>query len=164
MSGPFANRKFTGWHMIMVMVAFFGVVIAVNFILAFQASKSWSGLVVQNSYVSSQHFNEELDAARKQKAYGWHSALDYKNRELTFDLRDKTGAPVVLQGLKIFLGRPAFEQKDHVVALAYAGNGRYHAATELAPGIWIARVESHNSEMPFREDFRFTVSENENRS
>lgn len=161
---PPGPRRFTGWHMTIVMIAFFGVVIAVNLTLAFFAGSSWTGLVVQNSYVASQHFNEGLNAARKQKAYGWHSELSYQNRELTFELRDRTGAPVVIEGLNVFLGRPAFEQKDHTVPLAYIGDGRYHAVTELAPGVWVARVESHNAKKPLREDFRFIVSETENRS
>ena len=41
--------RFTGYHMLAIMVAFFGVVIAVNLTMATFASRSWTGLVVENS-------------------------------------------------------------------------------------------------------------------
>ena len=44
------------------MLAFFGVIIAVNVVMATLASTSWTGLVVENSYVASQEFNRKADA------------------------------------------------------------------------------------------------------
>ena len=52
--------EFTGRHMAIIMVAFFGVIIAVNLTMATLASRSWTGLVVKNSYVESQKFNSVL--------------------------------------------------------------------------------------------------------
>ena len=53
------------------MVAFFGVVIAVNLLMAHYAVSTFSGTVVDNSYVASQEFNGWLGAARAQRALGW---------------------------------------------------------------------------------------------
>ena len=50
-------RTFTGRHMTMVLVAFFGTIIVVNFTMARFASSTFGGVVVENSYVASQHFN-----------------------------------------------------------------------------------------------------------
>ena len=61
---------FTGRHMLLVMVAFFGVTITVNLVLAFFATSSWTGLIVKNSYVASQEYNEKLAEARAQDALG----------------------------------------------------------------------------------------------
>ena len=58
-SGPF-----TGWHMLAICVAFFGVVIAVNVVMADLAISTFSGEVVENSYVASQRFNGWLDEAK----------------------------------------------------------------------------------------------------
>jgi nitrogen fixation protein FixH len=55
---------FTGWHMLGIMVAFFGVIIAVNLTMAYNAIHSWSGLVVQNTYVASQEFNDKAETAK----------------------------------------------------------------------------------------------------
>jgi nitrogen fixation protein FixH len=65
------TRGFTGWHMTGIMVAFFGVVIAVNFLMASYAVSTFGGTVVDNSYVASQHFNTWLAEARAQRALGW---------------------------------------------------------------------------------------------
>ena len=43
--------EFTGAHMLAVMVAFFGTVIAVNLVLAVLARSSWTGLVVELSLI-----------------------------------------------------------------------------------------------------------------
>jgi nitrogen fixation protein FixH len=64
-------RPFTGKHMTAILVAGFGVVVAVNFTMAGLASSTFGGIVVENSYVASQHFNRWLDEAKSEKALGW---------------------------------------------------------------------------------------------
>ena len=54
-----APTEFTGWHMFTIICMFFGTIITVNMILAFNAGSTWTGLVVKNTYVASQIFNEE---------------------------------------------------------------------------------------------------------
>ena len=51
------RRGFTGRHMLAAMLGFFGVVIAVNVVMATLAAKTFSGTVVDNSYVASQQRN-----------------------------------------------------------------------------------------------------------
>ena len=62
---PARPREFTGKHMLVIMFAFFGVIIAVNLTMATFAHTSWSGLVVQNSYVAGQHFNRKAEEGRE---------------------------------------------------------------------------------------------------
>ena len=61
---------FTGWHMLAIMIMFFGTIITVNLIMAWNASHSWSGLVVQNTYVASQQFNGKVALAKELAASG----------------------------------------------------------------------------------------------
>ena len=65
--------RFTGWHITTILVAFFGVVFAVNFYMARLATTTFSGEVVENSYDASQVFNKWLDQAAKEKALGWNA-------------------------------------------------------------------------------------------
>lgn len=65
------TRYFSGWHMTAVLVGFFGVVIAVNSVMATLAVRTFGGTVVDNSYVASQEYNSWLAAARKQQQLGW---------------------------------------------------------------------------------------------
>jgi nitrogen fixation protein FixH len=66
-----AKGKFTGWHMTTILVAFFGVVIAVNFFMARMAVGTFGGTVVDNSYVASQNYNRWLAAADRQDRLCW---------------------------------------------------------------------------------------------
>jgi nitrogen fixation protein FixH len=54
-----------------ILIAFFGVVIAVNMTMATLATRTFGGVVVENSYVASQKYNGWLAAARKQDQLGW---------------------------------------------------------------------------------------------
>jgi nitrogen fixation protein FixH len=51
---------FTGRHMAITIVGFFLVVIVVNLAMARMATSTFGGVVVENSYVASQHYNRWL--------------------------------------------------------------------------------------------------------
>ncbi len=101
--------KFTGRHMLILMVLFFGVIIGVNLTMAILAGRSWTGLVVKNSYVASQKFNADLRAAREQRQRGWQSSLTYTDGKIQFAVRDRDGEPLVFKSLTMLYGHPAFE-------------------------------------------------------
>ena len=151
--------EFTGWHMLACMLAFFGVIIVVNFGMAMLASSTWTGLVVKNSYVASQKFNGELAAAKLQKSHGWKSGLAYKNGILTLRLEDRLGKPLNLQQPRLSIGRPAFEQQDRALDLAVRGNGLHAAAIDLAPGDWFVRIDGQLNGETYRRDARLHVGQ-----
>ncbi|MBF6602789.1 MAG: FixH family protein [Sphingorhabdus sp.] len=68
---PAQPKKFTGYHATAIIVSFFGVVVAVNLLMASFAVSTFGGTVVDNSYVASQKYNKWLDKAREQAAHGW---------------------------------------------------------------------------------------------
>lgn len=151
------TRQFTGRHMLYVMLAFFGVIIVVNLTMATIASRSWTGLVVKNSYVASQAFNRELEQAKLQAARGWTGDISYRNGAVVLSLTDKAGRPVVLDSSIVQVGRPAFEQADHRVVMVHQGNGIYHAEDKLQPGIWQVSVRGTSSQGDYRLDSRLIV-------
>lgn len=65
------KKPITGWHMLAGFIAFFGVIAAVNFYMASLARSTFGGVVVENSYVAGQHYNEWLDKAEAQEKLGW---------------------------------------------------------------------------------------------
>ncbi|MEP6335045.1 MAG: FixH family protein, partial [Anderseniella sp.] len=93
---PTQPKQFTGRHMLFAMLAFFGVIIIVNLTMAAFATRSWTGLVVKNSYVASQAFNRELEQAKLQAARGWTGDITYSKGAVVLSLTDKSGQPVVL--------------------------------------------------------------------
>ena len=152
-------EKFTGWHMLAILVLFFGVIVSVNLTLAWYANSSWTGLVVKNSYVASQHFNEDQVERRRQIAMGWQSEIEYGEGRLAVHLSDADGKPVVLDRLEAKVGRPAFEADDRVVVLLPAGGGIYRGETELASGIWQADLKASDTpEKTWEHAIRFVVS------
>ncbi len=150
--------KFTGRHMLAIMVAFFGMIIAVNFTMAWFASNSWTGLVVPNSYVASQHFNDELAAAREQNERGWKSAVAYRENLLSVKLVDQNGEPVLLDEMNAVAGRPATEINDHALVFEYAGNGLWNAQANLEPGLWKLDISGNKADEAYRLDARMYVS------
>ena len=62
------STRFTGKHMAAVFIGGFGVVIAVNLVMASYAVGSFHGTVVENSYVASQNYNDWLRQAAASKA------------------------------------------------------------------------------------------------
>lgn len=149
--------RLTGWHMLAIMFGFFGVIITVNFSMAILASKSWTGLVVKNSYVASQQLNEELEAAKLQKEAGWHTEISFSEGLLSVDVYGREGTAIELDNAKLFVGRPTFEQEDRELPLARIQHGRYEADIKLAPGDWAIRLEGRIEGQPYRRDARLFV-------
>jgi len=135
-----AGRPFTGWHMLMVMLAFFGVIIGVNVFMAVSAARTWTGLVVQNSYVASQEFNTKQANARAQQAMGWSGSLAYDGAALRFRLVDGTGLPLVPDPVIVAVSRPIGVEGDQTLVLEPLPDGSYAAAVDLKPGAWNALI------------------------
>ena len=128
-------REFTGKHMLLVVFLFFGTIITVNLIMAYNATRSWTGLVVKNSYVESQKFNDYLAAEAAQKALGWQGSVAYDKGLLSYKLLDKTGSPIKVEYAEAEVRRPSHEREDQMLTL-YPANDRYEATFELGYGAW----------------------------
>ena len=153
-------KPFTGRRMLAVMLGFFGVVIGVNVALAILASTSWTGLVVKNSYVASQHFNEDLARAHRQQALGWRSTLGYAGGNLSFTLSGRDGAPLSGMSVEVPLRRPTHEGEDRRVSLMPSTRGGYAVALALPKGTWNADVAVHDSlGRDYQRAFRLWVGE-----
>ncbi|MDO5755936.1 MAG: FixH family protein [Rhodobacterales bacterium] len=131
-----AQREITGRHVLMGFVAFFGVIIAVNLVLAYSAVSTFPGLEVANSYVASQEFDERRDA---QEALGWTVDASHHAGMLTLAITGVNGAPVEVAELDAVLGRPTHVRDDVAPDFAFDGTA-YRAPVDLAPGNWNIRM------------------------
>lgn len=125
-------KEFTGRKMLMTMVAFFGVIIAVNVYMAYSAVHTFPGLEVENSYVASQEFNERAAA---QRALGWSVNFTRNGNDLILNLQDRDGNEVLPASISAVLGRPTYAGDDINLDFRLVGNA-YHAHADLAPGPW----------------------------
>ena len=133
--------RFTGWHFLAIMVAFFGVIITVNATMATFAVKNWTGLVVKNSYVASQQFNDQMKAARAQNAKGWNDELVLADGLAKWSITDKEGKPVFARSATLMVSRPVGENHDQTLELKPDAQGHLSAPiAELGDGRWLVRL------------------------
>lgn len=133
---------FTGWHMAGVMVMFFGTIITVNLIMAWNASNSWSGLVVQNTYVASQQFNGKVAEARALAASGIEGDLTIEGDRIAYRVVDAEGVPLAADEVSAVFKRPVDERKDFTVVLTAAGQGLFVAGHAVPAGQWIVDIST----------------------
>lgn len=134
LTGP----ELTGKGVLAITLGAFGIIIAVNLVMATQAVRSFPGLEVANSYVASQTFDADR---RAQAALGWDLAADYAPGRLALTFRDAQGLPAPVQGLEVLVGRTTEARDDTHPAFARDG-GQFAAPVTLAPGKWLLRVQA----------------------
>lgn len=134
------TRRFTGWHMLAVMLAMFGTIIAVNLVMARYAIGTFGGTVVDNSYVASQRYNRWLAEARTQEAMGWTAAVTVDaGRHAALALADRDAG---LDGATVtaVATHPLGRATARTLRFTAAGGGRYRSVEALPPGRWLLRI------------------------
>lgn len=131
-----AAAPFTARKMLYAMLAFFGVVIAANVTMMSFALKTHTGVVVPNSYVASQDFNDRIADAALQRERGWQAEFSYEGDLAAVRVINRSGEPV--EGLAVagVIGRPVSEAHDRSVQFQETGAGRYVVQIDLEPGEW----------------------------
>jgi nitrogen fixation protein FixH len=131
------SRPFTGRDMAFVIVGFFGLVVAVNFTMAWFARDSFGGLVVDNAYVASQKYNGWLAAARDQERLPWQAEQGLgADRHVTLSLKGAGGSFTATAVAEHPLGRAP----DLALAFATGADGTLRSTEALPPGRWNVRT------------------------
>jgi len=144
--------RITGRHVLFAMLAFFGVVIAVNLTFVHLALSTWTGLTDHDSYRTGVSWNDTLRRDAEQRALGWtvdvdtraapdvagtDDAPDGRRLSVTLTVRDRDGIPV--RGLAIAgeARHPIVEADDRPIALTEVSDGIYAAELSLpGGGVW----------------------------
>lgn len=147
------NRPFTGYHMAAILIAFFGVVIGVNLLMARYALSTFGGIVVENSYVASQEFNTWLDEAAAEKSLGW--AVHIQRQPDGKLLVDLAGAPAGTI-LELEARHPLGRLPDMDLTFGMTADGKYLSHEALPLGRWILRIEARAGETVWRDEEDFT--------
>lgn len=125
----------TGRKVFFGMAAAFGVIISVNLFLAYSAVKTFPGLEVKNSYVASQHFDENRAA---QEALGWSISAEVHQDELQLAITNAAGQPVEVADLTGTFGRATSVRDDQTPDFVFDGT-MYRAPVTTAAGNWNLR-------------------------
>ncbi len=135
-------KPLTGAKVLFMLVAFFGVVFGVNFLMMKLAIDTLPGTEVDSAYSASVAYENEIGAAHDQNARNWKVDAHIQRgpdggATLEVEARDNSGKP--MSGLK-FQGRferPTDRRADLPVALSETGIGIYRgSAPVIAAGQW----------------------------
>ena len=144
------QRRFTGYHMLAIMIVFFGTIIAVNLTMATFATRTFGGTVVDNSYVASQKFNGWLAASRAQQALGWDTQVELDGERHIAVGISRDGA--LLEGVTAsgFARHPLGRQAEIALRFTRDGEGRLVSAAAIPAGRWIVHLELAQGADTFR--------------
>jgi nitrogen fixation protein FixH len=126
----------TGRKVFIFTASAFGVIIAVNLVMAYMAVSTFPGLETKNSYVASQSFDEDRAA---QLALQWTVAADVEGDALVLSITDQAGVPVEVAALEATFGRATHVNDDMTPEFTFV-NGRYVAPVDVGPGNWNLRM------------------------
>ena len=138
--------QLTGRMVLLILVAFFGVVIAVNLYMAYEAVNTFSGMQSQRPYETGLDFNRTLKNAHVQQEQHWQVTSHYERLAdghvaLKLSLRDGQGKPVDGTMAKVSLLSPVNALKDAVFDLTPQGTGEFIGTALAEAGQWDLVIE-----------------------
>jgi nitrogen fixation protein FixH len=144
-------RILTGRHVLLWLVAFFGIVFAVNGVLVQAAISTFGGVETLSSYKAGLQFEQELGLVQRQDALHWQvSGMLTRDGagEAVLDVtaRDAQGAPLAGLTADARLAHPADDRLDHVIAVRSVAEGVFHGAAAAQPGQWELIVDLYRGD------------------
>ncbi len=126
-----------GWHVFAGFGLAFGIIIAVNLTLAFQAVATFPGLEVKNSYVASQSFDADRTA---QRALHWDVSATLSDHTLTLIILEN-GHPIAPLIEEATFGRATSVAMDETPIFTFDGNV-LRADVKAGKGNWNLRLKA----------------------
>ncbi|MDW4498566.1 FixH family protein [Sulfitobacter sp. D35] len=131
------TREIKGWHVFTCFAVAFGIIIAVNLVLAVNAVRTFPGLETANSYVASQRFEADRDA---QDALNWDVSAQVSGGKLYLRVIED-GAPVSPEIESAVFGRATSVARDQTPDFRWTGDALV-ADVAAGPGNWNLRLEA----------------------
>lgn len=146
--------RITGWHVLIGVVAFFGVVIAADTFYIVKAYRTFSGQVASNPYEAGRQFNRTLAQRERAAALGWTATVQAPvPGQVALRMTDRDGRPLTSLSLTGSLERPATEAGRQTLSFTHAGDGVYRAAARI-DGAWDLRAVARNASETFEVESR----------
>lgn len=132
------ERELTGRHVLFILLAFFGVMIAVNAYFTVVAVSSFRGEDVPRSYRQGLEYNQTLEARAAQAKLGWTVTTNRVEKDgghwLLVQVQNKDGNPVFAADLTATLRHRTDTALDQSLHLTPDGPGRYQTALTVPTG------------------------------
>jgi nitrogen fixation protein FixH len=139
---PVSPKPLTGRKVLFMLVAFFGVVFGVNFLMMKLAIDTLPGTEVDSAYSASLAYEKEIAAAHDQDARAWKVDAHVQRgtdggATVQVEARDNKGVPMSGLTFQGRFERPTDRRSDQPVGLTEVGGGIYRGSAPLiAPGQW----------------------------
>lgn len=135
------QKTLKGWHVLLIMLGFFGVIFAVNGVFLYHAINSFPGEDVKKSYVQGLNYNTTLATRAAQAELGWTAEAGMQSDDLVFRLNDADGQPLSNYSVVGEIRRRATQGADQSIVFQAAGAGEYTVdGVDLEAGQWSLRI------------------------
>ncbi len=144
-----SERPLTGRGVLLILLAFFGTVGAVNFYMARMALSTFSGEVIEHPYESGLAYNRDIAAARAQDTLGWKVSADIGavvdgRAEVMVAAVDAGGNALPGLSVQVMLQSPVAHGYDTAALLSPTGNGTYRGSLAARPGLWELVIDARD--------------------
>jgi nitrogen fixation protein FixH len=140
MFGANTKKELTGRTVLFSLIAFFGVVSAVNGIMITAAVKTFGGVETESSYKAGLAFAREMAAADAQAARHWQVQADVvpagPEARIEVTARDAAGQPLRDVTALVRLVHPTDRRLDQIVDMTAQEPGRFLGTTAHVAGQW----------------------------
>jgi nitrogen fixation protein FixH len=156
------TTELKGWHVLVMLLAFFGITIAVNVAFTVYAIGTFSGEDVAKPYARGLEYNRTLEARAAQAALGWSATIEAVREDggaaISAHIADRDGTPKSALTVEALLRRPTDARLDRTIELVAAGDGNYRAvAADLAAGAWDIVVRAKSGDAAFEAERRVVL-------
>lgn len=143
--------RLKGWHVLMITVAFFIVVFAVNIGMAVLAVKTFSGVQTEKPYENGLAFNKDIANAEAQNARHWTVTGELMRDAsglVTLKSLFKDDKSLAIGGLDVTttLKAPMDAKRDHVIVLNDRGAGLYDGKVDVPAGQWDLEIVARDKD------------------
>lgn len=156
------SKPLTGRGVLLLLVGFFGVIIATNAVFITLAVTSFRGEDEQKPYLQGATYNQTIARRGEQARLGWSaeiSATRLPAGPVQIDVVIKGRDGGSRQGLDLagLLRHPSDENRDRPITLHAVSPGHYRAEIGgVAPGTWDVQVKNRGPQ-PFQAGRRLWV-------
>ena len=146
-SGGPEPRRIDGRHVLALLLAFFGIIFAVNGYFLYRALSTHTGVVANEPYRKGLAYNQRIEWSERQASLGWRDEVTaLLQGAITVVITDGDGNAV--KGLSVTgsVGRPATSADDRSMALIEDASAAYTAvAGGLGQGAWLITIEARTA-------------------
>jgi nitrogen fixation protein FixH len=135
-------RELKGWHVLVIILAFFGITIGVNFVFVSYALSTFSGEDETQPYLKGLAYNRTLEAKAAQAALGWQAEIEATrlaggDAVIRVRVVDQDAQPLNALDIAAQLRHPVNSYLDRRISLSATGEGHYEARVAGLPrGQW----------------------------